>query len=110
MKTVPRTQPAPERYDLRLALLVAGLLTAATAATAETVIINHSVNTGQVDIGSNAHTGSIVIDGVRVGNHPAVAASRDEAAAARARVGSSLDQAQRRIREQLQRLSGRKTD
>ncbi|NJD06476.1 MAG: hypothetical protein FIA97_08240 [Methylococcaceae bacterium] len=86
-------------------LLLLSTLTASVQA--ETVIVNRSVNHGRIDIGPNAHTGSIVIDGNRVESSGTRQASPAEATEAKARVAKQLDQARQRVIDQLNRLQGK---
>jgi hypothetical protein len=83
------------------------LLALAASAGAETVIINRSVTSGRVDIGPNAHTGSIVIDGTRVEKSGTSGRANVDAAKAKVRVGKQLDQARLRVFDQLDRLQGK---
>jgi hypothetical protein len=96
----------PNRSSMRAASVV--MLSALAASTqAETVIVNRSVNHGRIDIGPNAHTGSIVIDGHRVESSGTHEGSAAEAAEAKAKVAKQLDQARQRIFERLDRLNGK---
>lgn len=83
------------------------LMAAAAAPGAETVIVNRSVTHGRVDIGPNAHTGSIVIDGNRVETSGSSGTANVSAAEAKARAAQQLERARQRISRQLDRLNGK---
>ena len=75
---------------------------------AENIIVNRSISTGRIDIGPNAHTGSIVIDGNRIETSSTTSDQKVDPKVVEAEVNRRLAEAARRVKEQLDRLGARR--